>query len=86
MDSPKKEIRWSAPEFHHYEKDVSWYWLVSIATIVVVIFALIQKNFLFAIFSVIAASLVISWGKKTPETLDFVLSESGLDIGNKKFY
>jgi len=82
----KKEIRWSAPEFHHYEKDVSWYWILGIVTIAIVIIVLIQKNFLFAIFSIIAASLVISWGKKQPDMLDFSLSETGLNIEGKKNY
>jgi hypothetical protein len=80
------EIQWSAPEYHHYRKDVGWYWLVLIITAVIAAFALWQKNFLFAVFIAIAAVLVLSWGRRAPKTIDFTLSEKGLDIGGRKFY
>ncbi|HEY4475515.1 MAG TPA: hypothetical protein VJB92_02215 [Candidatus Paceibacterota bacterium] len=82
----EKEIHWSAPEFHYYEKDAAWYWLVIIGAIVLVGLALWQKNFLFAVFIIIAAILAITWGRKEPPMVDFILSEKGLDIGGKKFY
>ena len=82
----EKEIRWSAPEFHYYHKDVGWYWLVIIVAIILTALALWQKNFLFAIFIILAGILTISWGRKEPKTVDFVLSEKGLDIGDKKSY
>ncbi len=81
-----KQISWSAPEYHYYEKGPRWYWgLIAIAAIIVVI-ALFQKNFLFAIFTVLAAILLGIWGTRTPRTFTFTLSEAGLDIGGKKFY
>lgn len=80
------EIKWTAPEYHHSEKDVSWYWLVMIAAILIVVFALWQKNFLFAVFTVIAATLTTAWGRKQPRTFNFTLSDQGLDIGGKIFY
>jgi len=79
-------IRWSAPEFHYYEKDIVWYWLVLIVTLILVVIALWQKNFLFAVFLIVAALLTIAWARRTPKTIDFTLSEKGLDIGGKKFY
>ena len=82
----EKEIIWSAPEYHHHEKGVAWHWLVIITAIVVVAAALWQKNFLFAIFAVIAAALMTSFGRKQPRTFNFKLSEKGLDIGGKFLY
>ena len=82
----EKEIKWSAPEYHHYEKDISWYWLVAILGIILTAIALWQKNFLFAVFVIIAALLAINWGRRKPEIVDFILSEKGLDIGGKKNY
>ena len=81
-----KEIRWSAPEFHYYQKDVSWYWLVLLITVIIVGFALWQGNFLFAVFIIMASVLTLIWGKRTPKTIDFILSGRGLDIGGKKLY
>jgi len=80
-----QEIKWSAPEFHFYDKGVVWYWLIVLTTIIIVALALWQKNFLFAIFIIIASMLVITWGRQEPRTIDFTLSEKGLDIGEKQF-
>src|SRR3989344_6396423 len=82
----EKEIKWSAPEFHYYEKDIIWYWLVLIVPLILVVIALWQKNFLFAVFLIVAALLTITWARRLPKTTDFTLSEKGLDIGGKKFY
>ena len=49
-----KEIIWQAPEFRYRHKDESWYWLTIMATAVLFLISLWQKNFLFAIFAVIA--------------------------------
>ena len=81
-----RTIKWSSPEYHYYEKDIGWYWLAIIASIILVAIALAQKNFLFAVFIIIAAVLTINWGRRAPETLDFILSDQGLDIGGKKIY
>ena len=47
-------IVWQIPEYEYRSKDVSWYWISLIAAIVLFAFAIWQKNFLFAIFVVIA--------------------------------
>ncbi|OGY62845.1 MAG: hypothetical protein A2745_00445 [Candidatus Harrisonbacteria bacterium RIFCSPHIGHO2_01_FULL_44_13] len=82
----EKEIKWSAPEFTYYHKDVSWYWVTIIAAIIILAIAFLQKNFLFAIFVIIAETMIIFWGRQSPKDIDFRLDERGLDIGGLKFY
>ena len=65
----KFEIEWQAPEYFHYQKDVSWYWLVLILGIVTIVFALWQKNFLFAVFVIIAEVLLFYWGRTQPRVI-----------------
>jgi len=81
-----EEITWSAPEYHYYEKNVSWYWIVLLMTIFFVGFALWQSNFLFAVFIIIASVLIIAWGKRPPRIITFSLSDKGLSVDEKKFY
>src|SRR3989344_6320247 len=76
----KKEFEWSAPEFEYHPKTISWYWLLAIAGIVIITIALLQKNFLFAIFVLIALVLVWKMGHQHPRYLDFHLDENGLTI------
>ncbi len=80
------DIKWSSPEYHYYPKDVGWYWLAIIVSAILVIFALWQKNFLFAVFMIVAALLALNWGRRAPRTFEFTLSEKGLDIGGRHRY
>lgn len=84
-------IVWQAPESEYSPKDVSWYWLSLILAAVLIIFALWQRNFLFAVFVVIAESLVISLAGRFPESWEFKINEKGLILkksggGAEKIY
>lgn len=80
------EIRWTAPEFHHYDKDPRWHTILGVGTVIVVALALWQKNFLFAIFAVIAGILLSNWGRKAPEIRTFTLTDKELQISGGKTY
>ena len=78
-------ISWRAPEFVYYKKDVGWYWLIAIIAILILAVSLWQKNFLFAVFIVLAAGTLITWGKRQPQQLTIELNDEGLMIG-KEFH
>lgn len=86
MVTHKKEIIWTAPEFKYHQKDVSWYWLSILAAAVIILISLWLKNFLFAIFVVIAEIVLISWAKRQPKNIKFGINEKGISIGEAKFY
>lgn len=76
------EIRWTAPEFEYHEKDVSWFWISIIIAILMIAFAVWNRNFLFAFLIVLAEILFIVWGGRKPANFDFLLNEKGLRIGD----
>ncbi len=82
----KKEIIWQAPEYLYQEKDVSWYWLSIIATAILVLISLWQRNFLFLVFVVIAEAMILFWAKEYPRNIEFKLDSKGIHIGNIKSY
>lgn len=82
----KKEITWSAPEFEYHHKNAGWYLGVVVIAIAVAALALFQGNFLFAIFTAIAAVLVIKWGAREPRYLDYALTDGALVISGGKAY
>ncbi|OGZ00293.1 MAG: hypothetical protein A3B13_01485 [Candidatus Liptonbacteria bacterium RIFCSPLOWO2_01_FULL_45_15] len=82
----KPIIEWRAPEFEYREKGVSWYWLSIIAAIVILSVSVWQKNFLFAVFVVIAEILILVWAGRKPKEISFSLNEKGLTISGNKFY
>ena len=79
-------IVWQAPEYNYRPKDVSWYWLSLIISIIIIAIALWQKNFLFAIFIVIAELVIIYFANQFPKIWEFKIDTSGLKIGGNKFY
>ncbi len=82
--NPPKEITWSAPEYHYYEKGAQWHGALAVITGALALVALWQRNFLFAIFIVLAGFLVSSWGKRAPKTVPFSLREKELTINSKQ--
>lgn len=77
------EIIWKAAEYEHAPKDVSWYWLIGSGAFFLLLLALWQKNFFFAVFIILAAFLVIGFGKRRPQIIDFKVNDEGIEIGKK---
>jgi len=86
-------IEWQAPEFEHRQKNVSWYWLSLLVSIILLALSVWQKNFLFAVFIIIAWFVIIYSTSRLPTIWNFKLSEKGIEINlpesdasSNKFY
>jgi len=73
-------IIWQAPEFEFQKKDVSWYWMSLIIGIILLALTVWQRNFLFAIFIVVAWLVVVYSASRAPTNWNFKLSEKGIEI------
>ncbi len=76
-------ITWRAAEYEYSPKDVGWYWIVGGASAAIALVGLWQRNFFFAIFIVLAGVLVIAFGRRRPEVIDFAVGEQGIGVGNR---
>ncbi len=79
-------LTWRAPEFEYREKGPGWYWLSIFAAVGLMALALWQKNFLFAVFIVVAEVLIVTWGSREPNLVEFKLTAEGLGVGDDKLY
>ncbi len=77
-------ISWQAPEFESHSKDVSWYWLSLIIAIIILALAIWQKNFLFALFIVIAWLLIFYSSRRPPTVWQFEINGKGIEISLPK--
>ncbi len=84
ITSEKPVISWQAPEFESRPKDVSWYWLSLMIAIVILALAVWQKNFLFAIFVIIAWLVIIYLSRHSPTIWQFKIDEKGIEISLPK--
>lgn len=79
-------IQWQAPEFRYTSKSSSWVWITFIFAIILIAFALWQKNFLFAVFVFVAEMVIIYFSGKYPDVWKFELTGEEIKIGEKKIY
>ena len=79
------EISWRAAEHGFHEKEFAWYLWLSIITGILVLIALWQKNFFFAIFTLLAGVMVWVFSKRRPPVVEFKISDAGIGVG-KAFY
>ncbi len=79
-------LQWTAPEFEHLEKSTTWYWGSMIVAVLLMGIALWQKNFLFAIFIMIAELAIFMLAGEKPKMWDFTIDDQGVTIENHKLY
>ncbi len=79
-------LSWRAAEHHFVEKNLFWHLFIAFVALILVIFALIQRNFFFAFFIVIATVVLMSFGRRRPPIADFEISDEGIAINNSIRY
>ncbi|MBI4087273.1 MAG: hypothetical protein HY434_00370 [Candidatus Liptonbacteria bacterium] len=79
-------MKWQAPEFDYRKKDVSWYWLSIIVAVIILGFAVWQRNFPFGFFIVVAEIMILVWANTEPPMIDFELNDKGLAVGEHAFH
>lgn len=81
----RKEHLWRAAEHEHREKESGWYLTIGFVALIFFVLALIQKNFLFAIFILMATGLLFSFARRRPVIYEFKVDKNGVWI-DKKIY
>ena len=75
-------ITWRAAEREFTEKTMGWYVVAGIVALTLVVAALVVKNFLFALFLVLAVVVLILTTRRRPRVVEFRIDESGIRMGN----
>ncbi len=84
-DNKIDEISWFIPEFEKHERTKNWYIIASVVVIFLLIFAVITKNYLFAVIVIIATTITIFHDGKEPDFLNVIIDDDGVIVG-RKFY
>ena len=85
MDNIPSKIRWNAPEHEFHEKNPEWYWALGIITAALVLAAVVLRNFLFAVFAVLAGFSVGLYGARRPRLVSHEINSGGVSFGNRNF-
>lgn len=86
MAENNEDIIWRAAEFKYFKKSFGWYVTVIGIAALLVIFALTQNNFFFAVFIVLATIMLVFLGKKRPKVVRFEITDNGVSVGKDISY
>jgi hypothetical protein len=78
-------LDWHFWEFKHHNRPKSWWITAGIITGLLVIYAVVSANFLFALIILIGAVLLINEYRRRPRRLHCQITSNGLAVG-KKFW
>ena len=78
-------IEWQALEYEHREKSSDWLWTVGVIGVVLIVLAILFKNFLFAILLLIGTFAVLLYAARPPQHVDFALSPKGIKVKNRVY-
>jgi len=79
-------FHWQHQDFIRYHRNVWWY-LISVAVLVLSVWALIvTNNFLFAIFLVLFYLVILLYDNRRPEMIEFAIAEDGIKTGRDFHY
>lgn len=82
---PIQQVEWEDFEYLYYERSTSWFWSLYIVSGGLLVLALFLRNFLFAVFILLAAFTTTLYAKRKPDTIRFEVNRMGVTEG-KKYY
>ena len=71
---------WETIEFEFKEKRRNWYWIIGVVSLILVVLAIILKNYLFALLLIIGTFLILFLATKKPLSLPVEVSQNGIKI------
>lgn len=79
------ELKWSAHEYEHKEREQDWFWAVGIITISIAIASIIFGNIIFAILILISAFALSLFINRFPEIINVTIDNKGVTKGNVRY-
>lgn len=78
--STPTKLEWTALEFKKYKKGKRWFVLPALLALAVIIAAILLKNLLFVIATILTVFVVYIYARKEPRKIKFSISGNGIQI------
>ncbi|MFH1111818.1 MAG: hypothetical protein V1712_01975 [Patescibacteria group bacterium] len=78
-----KLLAWQFPEFREIERSRLWWIVALVILVVLLVYAIRDFNFLFAIIVIIGAAIIWVDSRKKPALLDFAIHQQGVAVGRR---
>lgn len=84
-DSSLQELSWEIDEFTKHPRTKKWYIIAGIVALGLITYAIIDKNYFFALIILISSGIIIFYDQEPVRKISFTISYDGVTMGNK-FY
>ncbi len=71
---------WTVPEFEFRSKSKQWYWIVGAVAIILIVLAVVLKNYLLGFFILLGTFLVFTHSTHEPKELEVEISMDGIRV------
>lgn len=78
-------ISWKAPEFHYHKKGQWWFPVQAFATLALVAFFVLTRQYLVAIIIILGAMVIYQLAHQEPEILPVIFSPRGVKFKGKVY-
>lgn len=78
-------LKWSVKEYQKYERSRRWYAVAAIIGLMLVVYAVVAANYLFAMVIVLFGAILLMGAMGEPLEIPFAITSAGIIIGDK-FY
>ncbi|MAG29254.1 hypothetical protein CL632_03900 [bacterium] len=85
MQEQKQNMHWNIPEFHEHKRSRRWYIIAVAAMALLLLYAVLSSNFLFAIILIVVGITMALHDKHGANEVKFELLENGIAIGEKHY-
>jgi hypothetical protein len=76
----KELVSWEAPEYTYYRRNADWYWWTGIIAFGLLVFAIVQRSFLFGVLIVVGWFTVMLYALRVPGKIKVIISDQGIQI------
>lgn len=85
-DKGKLLVQWEFSEFSKYDSSRVWYIVMGLIFIGLILYSIFTQNYLFLIIITLFIIIYIIRHRLHPNTLNFIIFEDGVQIGDNSFY
>jgi hypothetical protein len=85
VDYGQEIVSWYVPEYNQHARGKSWYFIASLAVLLMLAYAIWTANFLFVVIIIIGSIIVFINDSRQPTLIKVSITDEGLVIGSR-FY
>lgn len=77
--------QWMVKEYDRYERGRSWYIVVAVLAVLMVLYGMVSNNFIFSLIIILAIIILYLQSRREPIAVPFRIAELGVIVGDRLY-